>query len=194
MYFREEKLIKGIDKEELPIYEKIISDKLSSDQYAHCKFVKQLSKRVEFAEDQIPENWKPFINSEIVKLSQFLQTDLEDRDGKSLEERAEEKRKKIQREISSKTWEEIKSLLLFIEAFYKQQTDSSRWSIDSGISEVFIAIAIKSKIEAEKALRLFFSGELSFPLQTRIVYFILNENILSGNELFEIIDDYHFPK
>lgn len=174
---------------ELPAYQKLITDKLSINQYSHCRFVKKLAKKIISAGGSIPKNWNSFINSDILELFKFLTTEIEERNGKGWEEIATEKRKKIQEFILPKKWKEIKSLLFSIDELYKQQRVDSRWSIENGISEVFIAIAVKSKSEIKKALNIFFEGKISLQLQTRVIYFVLNENILSGKELFELMNE-----
>lgn len=184
----------AIDKQiyvsELPNYQKLIGNKLSLNQYAHCKFVKRLAEKITSTGNRIPEEWNSFIDSNILRLSKLLKTEFEDRNGKSWQERDAEKREDLKRYISSKEWFEIEAFLFSIDEFYKQQNIDSRWSIDSGISEVFIAI--KSKTEIEKSLRLFFGGKISLPLQTRVINFILNEKTLSGEELLGLMNEYEF--
>ncbi|WP_264620402.1 hypothetical protein [Flavobacterium sp. 7A] len=90
--------------DELRIYERIISEKLSPDQYSHCKFVSRLSKKISSLGNPIPDYWNQFINSETINLSKLLKTDfLEDRNGKSWEEKEREKRLQIQNYIKSKS-------------------------------------------------------------------------------------------
>ncbi|WP_348822792.1 hypothetical protein [Flavobacterium aestuarii] len=179
--------------DELSIYEKIISQKLSSDQYSHCKFVSRLAKKISSLGNPIPDNWNQFINSDIINLSKLLKTDfLEDRNGKSWQEREQEKRQKIQDYIKSKTSNEIKSLLYFINSLFLQQQGRDLWEIEGGISEIFIGIANKGKNEIIKALILTFNNEFSFQFQPRIIYFIINNNILSGEELLQLIIKTNF--
>lgn len=185
-----------IDKQiyiaELSHYRKLIADKLSVTQYAHCKFVKRLAEKITSTGTEIPEEWNLFINSDILRLSKLLKIEFEDRNGKSWQERQSENREEIQKYVLSKEWIEIESLIFSIDEFYKQQNVDSRWAIDYGISEIFIAISTKSKPEIEKALRIFFGGKILLPLQTRIISFILNENVLSGKDLLELIYEYEF--
>ena len=179
--------------DEFPIYERIISEKLSPDQYSHCKFVSQLAKKISSLGNPIPDNWNQFINSEIINLSKLLKTDfLEDKNGKSWEEREKGKRLKIQKHIKSKSWKEIESLLHSIDSLFIQQQGREIWEIEGGISEIFIGIASKGKNEIKKALALTFNNEFSFHFQPRIIYFIINNDILSGEELLELIIKTNF--
>ncbi|MGM8360653.1 hypothetical protein ACSV4D_01930 [Flavobacterium sp. ARAG 55.4] len=187
------KIDEQIYVDELPIYEKVISEKLSPDQYSHCKFVSRLAKKISSLGYLIPDNWNEFVNSDIINLSKLLKTDfLEDRNGKSWQEREQEKRLKIEKYIQSKSWEEIESLLYSIESLYIQQQGRDIWEIEGGISEIYIGIATKGKTEIKKALTLTFSNEFSFRFQPRIIYYIINNDILSGEELLELINKTNF--
>lgn len=187
------KIDEQIYADELPIYEKIILEKLSFDQYSHCKFVSRLAKKISSLGNSIPDNWNQFINSEIIKLSKLLKTDfLEDRNGKSWQEREQEKRLKIQKYIKSKSWKEIESLLYSIDSLFTQQQGREIWEIEGGISEIYIGIVSKSKTETKKTLKLTFNNEFSFRFQPQIIYFIINNDILSGEELLELIDKTNF--
>ena len=187
------KIDEQIYNDEFPIYERIISEKLSPDQYSHCKFVSRLSKKISSLGNPIPDYWNQFINSETINLSKLLKTDfLEDRNGKSWEEREREKRLKIQNYIKSKSWKEIESLLHSIDSLFKQQQGREIWEIEGGISEIFIGIASKGKKELKKALTLTFNNEFSFHFQPRIIYFFINNDILSGEELLALINKTNF--
>ena len=187
------KIDEQIYSDELPIYERVISEKLSPDQYSHCKFVSRLSKRISSLGNPIPDYWNQFINSDTINLSKLLKTDyLEDKNGKSWEEREREKRLKIQNYIKSKSWKEIESLLHSIDSLFKQQQGREIWEIEGGISEIFIGIASKGKNEIKKALKLTFNNEFSFQFQPRIIYFIINNDILSGEELQALINETNF--
>ena len=183
---------KKIYVNEQPHYHKLITEKLSLNQYAHCKFVRELSKEITATGHSIPEQWHSFINSSIMELSEFLEQEFEYGTGKTWKESEEEKREKIQEHVLSKEWIEIESLLYAIDELRKQQNESSRWGIDASTTEVFIAIANKGKDEIQRALRLFFGNKTSLSLQPRVFHFILKENILSGKELFTLIDSYEF--
>lgn len=187
------KIDQQIYTDELLIYEKIISEKLSPDQYSHCKFVSRLAKKISSLGNAIPDNWNYFLDSEIIKLSKLLKTDfLEDRNGKSWEEREREKRLKIQDYIKSKSWKEIESLLHSIDTLFIQQQGREIWEIEGGISEIYIGIASKGKTEIKKTLKLTFNNEFSFRFQPRIIYFIINNHILSGEELLALINKTNF--
>lgn len=187
------KVDKQIYIDELPIYERLILDKFSIDQYSHCKFVSQLSKKISSLGYPIPDNWSQYINSDIINLSKLLKTDfLEDKNGKTWQEREQEKRQKIQDYIRPKTWNEIKSLLYFMNSLFLQQQGRDVWEIEGGISEIYIGIASKGKSAAKKALALTFNNEFSFQFQPRIIYFIINSNVLSGEELLTLINNSDF--
>lgn len=185
-----------IDKEiylnELPFYEKLVTEKLSVNQYSHCKFIERLSWHLTEANTAFAATWDAYINSNLMRLSQFLKMDFEDKDGKSWEERENEKRKEFQDFVLSKEWFELKSFLFSIDYFYKQQEEHSKWFVDNAISEIFIAITFKNKSAIISALDLFFSGKLTLPLSTRVLNFILNSHILSGKELLSVISNYDF--
>lgn len=185
-----------IDKQiyvnELSIYERLVSEKLGVKKYAHCKFVKRLSKKLSETGVEYPKQWESFINSDILKLSTFLKTELDDVRGKSIDEREKEKREEFENFVKEKSWEQIESALFSIEELYKQQPDYSKWYVDAAITDIYIAIARKGKHEFEKALRIFFSGALSLPLQPRVLHFVINENIMSGKELVSIMNSYKF--
>lgn len=187
------KVDKQIYIDELPIYERLILDKFSIDQYSHCKFVTQLSKKISSIEYPIPENWSQYINSDIINLSKLLKTDfLKDKNGKTWQEREQEKRQKIQDYIRPKTWNEIKSLLYFMNSLFLQQQGRDAWEIEEGISEIYIGIASKGKNAVKKVLVHTFNNEFSFQFQPRIIYFIINSNILSGEELLTMINNSDF--
>ena len=183
---------KQIYVDELPFYEKLIPGKLSVNQFSHCKFVKRLARHLLEANKAYPTNWDSFINSDLMTLSNFLKMDFEDKDGKSWQERENEKRKELQDFVLSKEWFEIEYLLFSIDYFYKQQKEHSKWFVDRAISEIFIAIALKDKSAIDSALNLFFGGKLTFPLSTGVLNFILNSDVLSGKELLSIINNYNF--
>ena len=187
----------NIDKQiyiaELPFYEGLILDKLSSDQYSNCKFVSRLSKKITSLEHPIPDLWNQFMNSDIINLSKLLKTDfLEDRNGKTWQEREQEKRQKIKIYIKSKSWIEIESLLYSIDSLFIQQRGREIYEIEGGISEIFFGIASKGKSAIKKALTLTFDNKFSFQFQPRIIYFIVNNNILSGEELLTLSDKSDF--
>lgn len=187
------KIVMEIYIDELPIYERLILEKFSVDQYSHCKFVSQLSKKISSLGHPIPDNWNQYINSDIINLSKLLKTDfLEDKNGKTWQEREQEKRQKIQDYIRPKTWKEINSLLYFMNSLSLQQQGRDIWEIEGGISEIFIGIASKGKSAIKKALTLTFNNEFSFQFQPRIINFIINSNVLSGEELLTLINNSDF--
>lgn len=183
---------KSIYVDELPIYQKIISEKLDNKQYTDCEFVTVLAKKLTEAGITCPESWNEFIESDIRKLSKFLKPDREHKDGKSYDESEKEKRKEFDDFIRSHNWESIEKLLLDINDLYKQQRDTNGWQVESAVTDIYISIAKKDKSEFEKALRLFFSGNVLFPLRTIVVNFALINNIMTGEDLLNIMNEYEF--
>ncbi|WP_353167075.1 hypothetical protein [Empedobacter brevis] len=183
---------KSIYVEELPIYQKLISEKLDNKQYAHCKFVSVLAKHLTEAGTAYPENWNEFIESDVRKLSKFLKPDWEYREGKSIQESEKEKREEFDAFVKATDWQSLEKFLLNIDALYKQQKDNNGWHIESAVTDIYISIARKNKSEFENALRLFFSGKVLFPLRATVINIALLENIMTGNELLDIMSDYEF--
>ncbi len=183
---------KSIYVDELPIYQKIISEKLDNKQYTHCKFVSVLAKHLTEARTEYPENWNAFIESDIRKLSKFLKPSWEYREGKSIEESEKEKRQEFDDFVRSNDWESLEKFLVNIDDLYKQQKDNNGWHIESAVTDIYASIARKDKFEFENALRLFFSGKVLFPLRSTVVNVSLLENIMTGQELLNIMNDYEF--
>lgn len=183
---------KSIYVDELAIYQKLISEKLDNKQYAHCKFVSVLAKHLTKAGSVYPESWKEFIESDIRKLSKFLKPDWEYKEGKSTNESEKEKRKEFDHFVKANDWKSIEKFLLNIDSLYKQQKDNNGWHIESAVTDIYISIARKDKSEFERALKLFFSGQVLFPLRTTVINFALLENIMTGKELLSIMDNYEF--
>lgn len=183
---------KSIYVDELPIYEKLISEKLDNTQYAHCKFVCVLAKHLTEAGISFPENWNDFIESDIRKLSMFLKPSWEYRDGKSIDESEKEKRQEFDNFVKANDWQSLEKFLLNIDTLYHQQKGTNGWHIESAVTAIYCCIARKDKSEFEKALRLFFSGKVLFPLQINVVNVTLLENIMTGKELLDIMNDYEF--
>lgn len=189
---------KDIDKsiyvDELPIYQKLISEKLDNKQYAHCKFVSVLAKHLTKADTKWPDNWNEFIDSDIRKLSNFLKPDWEYRNGKSIDESQKEKREEFNDFVRSNDWNGIENFLLNIGDLYKQQKDTNAWQIESSVTDIYISIARKDKEEFQNALKLFFSRTVLFPIRTTVINVVLLDNIITGEELLEIINEYDFPE
>lgn len=183
---------KSIYVEELPIYQKLISEKLDNKQYAHCKFVSILAKHLTEAGTAYSESWNEFIESDIRKLSKFLKPDWEYREGKSIQESEKEKRQEFEAFVKATDWQSLEKFLLNIDALYKQQKDNNGWHIESAVTDIYISIARKNKSEFENALRLFFSGKVLFPLRATVINIALLENIMTGKELLDIMSDYEF--
>ena len=183
---------KSIYVDELPIYQNLIAEKLNNKQYSHCKFVSVLSKHLTEAGATYPENWKEFIESDIRKLSKFLKLDWEYRKGKSIDESENKKRKEFNDFVNANVWQSLEQFLLNIDALYQQQKDSDGWHIESVVTDIYVSIARKNKSEFENALRLFFSYKVLFPLRTTVINVALNENIMTGEELLNIMNDYEF--
>lgn len=177
---------------ELPIYQKIISEKLDTTQYYHCRFVKKLSKHLLSVGSSIPENWRDFIDSNIMKLSSFLRPGWEYRDDKSIEESEKEKREEFEHFIQSKNWVDIEEFLVNINNLYLQQRDNKTWHIESAVTDIYIAISNKGKEAFKSALRLFFSGRVSFLPRTTVIHHVLSSNILTGDELLNVMRENDF--
>lgn len=183
---------KSIYVDELPIYQKIISEKLDNKQYAHCKFVSVLANHLKGFETTYPENWNDFIESDIRKLSKFLKPSWENREGKSIKEFEREKRKEFDDFVKANNWESLEKFLLNIDDLYKQQNDNKGWHIESAVTDIYISIARKDKSEFENALRLFFDGKVLFPLRATVVNTALLESIMTGKELLDLMNEYEF--
>lgn len=183
---------KSIYIDELPIYQKLIYDRLDNKQYAHCKFVSVLAKHFTEAGIIYPKSWNGFIKSDIKKLTDFLISDWEYREGKSVEESENERKQKLDDYVKTNDWQNLKRFLLDIDTLYKQQKDNYIWHIESSLINIYIFIAKKDKIDFENALRLFFSGKVLFPLRTSIINVALLENIMTGEVLLRILNDYEF--
>lgn len=188
------KIDKSIYVDELPIYQKFISEKLDNKQYVHCKFVSVLAKYLIESGTTLPENWNEFIESDIRKLSKFLKPDWEYREGKSIEESEKQKRQEFDAFVKATDWQNLEQFLLNIDSLYNQQKDERIWQIESAVTDIYCCIARKDKSEFEKALRLFFSGKVFFPLRTTVVRFTLVENIMTGKEFLEIMNEYEFKE
>lgn len=185
---------KSIYIDELPIYHKIISEKLDNKQYTHCKFVSVLAKHLIETGTEYPENWNTFIESDVIKLSKFLKPSWEYREGKSIEESEKEKRQEFDNFVRSNNWESLEKFLVKIDDLYKQQKDNNGWHIECAITDIYASIARKDKYEFENALRLFLSGKVHFPLRPTVVNVVLLENIMTGQKLLNIINDYEFKE
>lgn len=183
---------KNIYFEELPFYQKVISEKLDNRQYGHCKFVCVLAKHLIEAEIVFPANWNEFIESDIRKLSKFLKPDWEYKDGKSIDESEKEKRKEFDDFVKSNDWQSLEKFLLNIDTLYNQQKNTNAWHIESAVTDIYFSIARKDKSEFENALRLFFSRAVLFPLRVNVINVALDDNIMTGKELLDIMNDYEF--
>ncbi|KUF41715.1 hypothetical protein AS361_01490 [Myroides marinus] len=177
------KMDKSIYLDELPIYNKIISDRLDKTQYAHCKFVSLLANHLTDIESKYPEYWNEFINSDIKKLSSFLEPNLESQ---------KEKEQEFNDFVQTNNWQNLEDFLLKVNSLYSQQKNTKVWHIEQAVNEIFLCIARKNKFELEQALRLFFSGRVSFTLHISIIHIIFHENIMTAKELLSIMNDYEF--
>lgn len=183
---------KSIYVDELPIYQKIISEKLDNKQYAHCKFVSVLANHLTGFETTYPENWNDFIESDIRKLSKFLKPSWEYREGKSSIESESEKKQEFDDFVRANNWESIEKFLVNIDALFKQQKDNNGWHIESAVTDIYISIARKDKSDFENALKLFFDGKVIFPLRATVVNIALLESIMTGKELLDLMNEYEF--
>src|SRR5690606_5420296 len=162
------KIDKSIYVDELPIYQKLISEKLDNKQYVHCKFVSVLAKYLIESGTTLPESWNEFIESDIRKLSNFLKPNWEYREGKSIKESEKQKRQEFDAFVKATDWQNLEQFLLNIDSLYNQQKDERIWQIESAVTDIYCCIARKDKSEFENALRLFFSGKVFFPLRTTV--------------------------
>jgi energy-coupling factor transporter ATP-binding protein EcfA2 len=186
------KIDRNVYISELPLYEALIDRNLSIGHLSHCKFVKRLANHLKAQDSAYPKAWDRFIDSELMQLSRFLKTDFEDRKGKTWQQREEEKRQEIQEFLDARTWPKIAAFLISTDALYRQQEDHDRWSLEQAITEIFIGIAIKGKAHMTKALKMYFSGQFSAPLNYRVLNNILNRNVLSAKELLKLIKEHDF--
>ncbi|MEI2272558.1 hypothetical protein OHD16_10445 [Sphingobacterium sp. ML3W] len=183
---------KSIFSEELPIYRKLISDKLDNTQYSHCKFVCVLAKHVTETGIDYPEDWNEFIESDIRKLSKFLKPDWEYREDKSIEESEKEKRKEFDDFVKANDWAALEKFLLNISSFYRQQKEENTWHVEFAVTNIYASIARKNKADFKSALRLFFSGKAAFPLRTTIINVALLEDVMTGREFMEVLNEHDF--
>ena len=79
-----------------------------------------------------------------------------------------------------------------VDELYRQQKDINAWHIESAVTDIYSSIARKSKSEFENALRLFFSGKVSFPLRAFVLNVVMNENIMSADELLSLMNEFDF--
>lgn len=183
---------KQIYVEELPVYSKIVNEKLVINKYNDCKFVKRIARFLTEAGKEYPAEWNIFIEADIIKLSKFLKTEWGDKKGQSFEQHEVEKQSEFESFVSSKDWGEIKKLLFDINELYIQQDENSRWFIVDGATRIYNAIAMSSKQNFCNALRLYFSGHLSISLNSNIYYFSLQKKYITGNELLQVMNEYEF--
>lgn len=183
---------KNIYVEELPIYEKWISEKLDNKQYAHCKFVSVLAKHLIEVELSFPNSWNDFIESNIRELSKFIKPDWEYSDGKSIDESEREKKQEFEKFVNENNWQDLEKFLLNVDELNRQQKDINAWHIENAVTNIYSAIARKSKSEFENAIRLFFSGKVSYPLHAFVLNVALNENIMTADELLSIMNEFDF--
>lgn len=183
---------KTIFVEELPIYEDWISKKLDNKQYSQCKFVSVLANHLKDACVDFPDSWNEFIESDIIKLSKFIQPSWEYRKDKSIEECEKEKRQEFEKFVNVNDWQNLENFFLNVDELYNQQKDINAWHIEGAITDIYSTIARKSKSEFENALRLFFSGKVSYPLRAFVMNVTMGEKIMTANELLNLMNEYDF--
>lgn len=186
------KIDKSIYVEELPIYKKIICSRLDKNQYEHCNFVSVLAKFISEGGGEYPEKWNLFLESDITKLHLFLNPSWEFKKGQSHREFIDEKRKEFDKFVKSNNWKNLEKFLLNADALYGQQKDKQGWYIESALTDIYISIARKNKSEFKKALKLFFSGKVLFTLQVTIISIALQESILTGKEILDLMNKFEF--
>lgn len=183
---------KSIYIDELPNYQKIISRNLDTKKYVHCKFVKNLAKKITQAGIEYPKNWNDFIESDISKLSGFLKPNWEYRDSKSIDESQKEKRQEFDDFVKANDWQTIERFFFSVDDLYSQVKENDGWSIESAVTDIFISLLRKDKGEFVHALRLYFSGRVHFSLNTSILNIAMHESIMTGKEFLKIINQYEF--
>ncbi|MGJ1213393.1 MULTISPECIES: hypothetical protein [Sphingobacterium] len=186
------KIDKSIYVDELPIYERIISDKLDEKQISHCRFVSDMSQHLAEADTVYPESWNDFINSDIKKLEHFLRPDWKERKSKSTEERQKERLKKINDFVNGSEWRDLEQLLINVDALYNQEKINKGGYIEPSVTSIYLAVARKDKTDFEKALRLHFSGKVNFPMRSMVFHIPLQEDVITGEELLSIVHNYDF--
>ncbi len=174
---------------EYDLYAELIKKNLDPEQFHHCEFVSKLAKRFQKNGREVPVDWNRFIKSELMEISKIMKPEWDREDTKSFEERNKEQRDQIENFIHSMSWEGIEKFLLKVDQFSKQQA-KNEWHIQQSISEVFIAIAKMGGELLKSALALYFRGKLQLPLTPNIIYYSLNEGILTGKELWELMNSY----
>ncbi|WP_412469274.1 hypothetical protein [Pedobacter sp. KLB.chiD] len=188
------KLDLSIYVDELSIYQHLIGNKLDVDQYAHCKFVAVLAKKITEAGKEVPESWTRFIDSDIRKLSHFLKPGWEYREDKSFEESEKEKKQDFEAFLHDKSWEEIKDFLIRINGFYKQQSKDDNWSIQSSVGTIYGCLANKSKSDFIKALKLYFDGTIEIGLNAYVMSWPLSTDLIKAGELWAVMSGYSFSQ
>lgn len=188
----------NFDKEfyliELPYYEKIIS-KLDVEQFSHCKFVVELSKKITDAKGILPEEWKKFTESEVVQISNFLRPAwvLSDTyESKTVEECENIRIENFSKFVEQNDWEKISEFLISTDKLNKQQLDRTFWDIHLAITSIYTQLAKKKKAEYLQALKLLFEGKINIALTANIVRLPLEEGNCTGQEILEILDANDF--
>ncbi|RZJ23663.1 MAG: hypothetical protein EON51_01945 [Acinetobacter sp.] len=177
---------------ELPAYIKLIDEKLSNKQFPHCQFVKRLAKIITETGEKYPDEWNSFIESEVMELYRMLKPEWDRSEKKSMLEQDQEKRRAFEKFVADRNWQEVKSCIFDIEKFYAQLDKRDKWMVENGATEIFIALRLKGKIEVSEALELFLSGKLNLPINPRIIYFLLNDAVMTAHEILSMLDRFDF--
>ncbi|MFP5081275.1 ATP-binding protein, partial [Pedobacter sp. JCM 36344] len=176
---------------EYELYAELVNNNLSSDQFHHCEFVNKLVKRFKQNQHEVPVEWDRFIKSELMEISRIMKPEWERKDNKSFEEKDKEKREQIESFINSMDWEGIERFLLKVDR-YNQQQSKNEWHIQQSVTDVYITIAKMGEEPLKSALALYFSGKLQLPLTPTILYYSLNNGVLTGKKLWELMDNFEF--
>jgi len=177
---------------EAPLYERLVADFLSVENYRDCKLVKQLSGHLRGAGLEIPDGWNEFCDSPVMQLGKILKNEWDMPEDIGWEEQFRRKQLEHENHIAPMSWPQIKDFLVQIDAFLKQPGLEQEWALDGATTEVYIAIGKKGKQELLDALDMFFSREVTFSLQTRLFNFILNNAWLTPKELLTSFSDRDF--
>lgn len=183
---------KNIYIQELPIFEQFASNKLDTSQYEHCQFISIIAKFISEAGGEYPESWNKFLESDIIKLDAFLHPSWQYKKGQSHRESQDEKRKEFDEFVKTNDWKHIEKLLLNANDLHKQQLHNKGWHIGSALTDIYVSIARKNKFEFLNALRLLFGGKVIFNLQTYVLNIVLLENILTGQEILNLMREFEF--
>jgi ABC-type cobalamin/Fe3+-siderophores transport system ATPase subunit len=168
---------------EVPIYERLVSGFLSSENYRDCRFVRQLAEHLEHAGVTVPASWQSFIDAPVMTLAKILRNDFDYDEALGWEEQQKRKQAQLADHIHEMNWTEIREFILAMDHLLLQSSSKGDWTLEGASTEVYIAIGKKGKQELLLALQMFFSRDVVFSLQTRLFHWITKQGWLSPAEL-----------